>query len=89
MVHDLKQQLERAEAARAQAEIHLAELRRTQKAVGQPTEVAFCHTMSLQRVVAESRQWCFGASLPHSISFQCAAVCDVTRQKVYSRRGLF
>ena len=39
LVNDLKQQLAHSEAARTQAENQLIELRITQKAVGQPTEV--------------------------------------------------
>lgn len=39
LVNDLKQQLANSEGARALAENQLIELRITQKAVGQPTEV--------------------------------------------------
>lgn len=40
LVNELKQQLANSEGARSLAEGQLLELRRTQKAVGQPTEVS-------------------------------------------------
>ena len=91
MVDDLKQQLERAEAARAQAENHLAELRRMQKAVGQPTEVAFCHTLSLQRVVADSRSQDCGVLelLYHTASVSSVLQCVTLQGRRFTAEEVF